>query len=138
MENTINELTNYLREVNTASIILRLTLATICAGIIGLERGRKKRPAGLRTHILVCIGATLIMITGQYMRDILHIQDDVSRMGAQVISGIGFLGAGTIIVVGRNEVKGLTTALVFGPVHVWDLPLELVFMKALLFHAFSY
>lgn len=58
MENTINELTNYLREVNTASIILRLTLATICAGIIGLERGRKKRPAGLRTHILVCIGAT--------------------------------------------------------------------------------
>ncbi|MBE6089600.1 MgtC/SapB family protein [Clostridium diolis] len=110
MENTINELTNYLREVNTASIILRLTLATICAGIIGLERGRKKRPAGLRTHILVCIGATLIMITGQYMRDILHIQDDVSRMGAQVISGIGFLGAGTIIVVGRNEVKGLTTA----------------------------
>ncbi len=110
MMNIINELTLYLRQINTASIILRLTLATVCAGIIGLERGRKKRPAGFRTHILVCIGATLIMITGQYMRDILHLGDDVSRMGAQVISGIGFLGAGTIIVVGRNQVKGLTTA----------------------------
>lgn len=138
MENTINELTNYLREVNTASIILRLTLATICAGIIGLERGRKKRPAGLRTHILVCIGATLIMITGQYMRDILHIQDDVSRMGAQVISGIGFLGAGTIIVVGRNEVKGLTTAAGLWACACMGLAIGIGFMKALLFHAFSY
>jgi putative Mg2+ transporter-C (MgtC) family protein len=110
MENTINNLVIYLREVNTASIILRLTLATICAGIIGAERGRKKRPAGFRTHILVCIGATLIMITSQYMTDILHLQGDAGRMGAQVISGIGFLGAGTIMVVGRNQVKGLTTA----------------------------
>lgn len=110
MTNTLQDLTIYLREINTASIILRLTLATICAGIIGAERGRKKRPAGFRTHILVCIGATLIMITSQYMTDILHLQGDASRMGAQVISGIGFLGAGTIIVVGRNEVKGLTTA----------------------------
>ncbi len=110
MENTINDISNYLREVNTVSIILRLALATICGGILGAERGRKNRPAGFRTHILVCIGATMVMITSQYMTDILKIATDASRMGAQVISGIGFLGAGTIIVVGRNEVKGLTTA----------------------------
>ena len=100
----------YLREVNTISIIIRLTLATICGGILGAERGRKKRPAGFRTHILVCIGAAMIMITSQYMSDILGMTGDASRMGAQVISGIGFLGAGTIMVVGKNEVKGLTTA----------------------------
>lgn len=106
----MNDLMLYLREVNIASIILRLTLATLCAGIIGAERGRKNRPAGFRTHILVCIGATLIMITSQYMRDVLHSTGDITRLGAQVISGIGFLGAGTIIVVGKNQVTGLTTA----------------------------
>ncbi|KFX56316.1 MgtC/SapB family protein [Clostridium botulinum] len=106
----MNDLMLYLREVNIASIILRLTLATLCAGIIGAERGRKNRPAGFRTHILVCIDATLIMITSQYMRDVLHSTGDITRLGAQVISGIGFLGAGTIIVVGKNQVTGLTTA----------------------------
>lgn len=110
MENTFTSVMNYLREINTVSIIVRLTLATICAGIIGAERGRKRRPAGFRTHILVCIGAAMIMITSQYMSDVLGMEGDASRMGAQVISGIGFLGAGTIIVVGRNQVKGLTTA----------------------------
>ncbi|CDM68039.1 MgtC/SapB transporter [Clostridium bornimense] len=100
----------YLREVNTISIILRLTLATLFAGIIGLERGQKKRPAGFRTHILVCIGATIIMITNQYIIDVMDMSSDPTRLGAQVISGIGFLGAGTIIVDRRNQVKGLTTA----------------------------
>ena len=110
IQNYFEELTLYLREINTISIIIRLTLATICGGILGAERGRKKRPAGFRTHILVCIGAAMIMITSQYMSDILGMTGDASRMGAQVISGIGFLGAGTIMVVGKNEVKGLTTA----------------------------
>lgn len=110
MITTIESISLYLREINTISIILRLTLATVCGGILGAERGRKKRPAGLRTHILVCIGSAMVMITSQYMTDILRISTDASRMGAQVISGIGFLGAGTIIVVGRNEIKGLTTA----------------------------
>ncbi|MDU1602035.1 MULTISPECIES: MgtC/SapB family protein [Clostridium] len=110
MINTYNDLMNYLRELNTVSIIVRLTLATICAGILGHERGKKKRPAGFRTHIVVCIGATMVMVTSQYMTDVLGITTDASRMGAQVISGIGFLGAGTIMVVGRNQVKGLTTA----------------------------
>ena len=110
MINTYNDFMNYLRELNTVSIIVRLTLATICAGILGHERGKKKRPAGFRTHIVVCIGATMVMVTSQYMTDVLGITTDASRMGAQVISGIGFLGAGTIMVVGRNQVKGLTTA----------------------------
>ena len=110
IQNYFEELTLYLREINTISIIIRLTLATICGGILGAERGRKKRPAGFRTHILVCIGAAMIMITSQYMSDILGMTGGASRMGAQVISGIGFLGAGTIMVVGKNEVKGLTTA----------------------------
>lgn len=110
MEDIIINISTYLREINTASIILRLTLATICGGILGAERGRKKRPAGLRTYILVCIGSAMVMITGQYMTDILRMNTDASRIGAQVISGIGFLGAGTIMVVGKNEVKGLTTA----------------------------
>ena len=100
----------YLRDVNTISIMLRMILAMLFAGLIGVERGRKRRPAGFRTHILVCVGATLIMITSQYMVDIMGIEMDISRMGAQVVSGIGFLGVGTIIVVGRNQVKGLTTA----------------------------
>ncbi len=110
MEDLFDKIMSYMREINIISIILRLLLATICGGILGAERGRKKRPAGFRTHILVCIGAALIMITSQYMSDILHMEGDASRMGAQVISGIGFLGAGTIMVVGKNQVKGLTTA----------------------------
>lgn len=104
------ELIEYLREINTVSIILRLSLATLFGGIIGFERGRKKRPAGLRTHILVCIGASLAMITNQYIVQILGMDGDPTRLGAQVISGIGFLGAGTILVTGKQQVKGLTTA----------------------------
>ena len=99
-----------LREINTVSIIVRLLLATVISGIIGVERGSKRRPACFRTHMLVGIGATMVMITAQYMVDIRGMSTDPSRLGAQVISGIGFLGAGTIIVIGRNQVKGLTTA----------------------------
>ncbi|MGB8455829.1 MAG: MgtC/SapB family protein [Anaerocolumna sp.] len=99
-----------LREINTLSIIIRLSLATICGGLIGYDRGRKKRPAGFRTHILVCIGSALVMITNQYIIDIMKYNSDPTRLGAQVISGIGFLGAGTILITGKQQVKGLTTA----------------------------
>ena len=91
------------------TIFLRLTLAMVCGGILGMERGKKNRPAGFRTYMLVCVGATLVMITNQYLIE-LYGTGDPARLGAQVISGIGFLGAGTIIVTGRNRVKGLTTA----------------------------
>jgi len=98
-----------LLELNVWSITARLLLSLLCGGLLGVERGRKRRPAGLRTYMLVCMGATLVMITNQYI-SILYPGTDPARMGAQVVSGIGFLGAGTIIVTGRNRVKGLTTA----------------------------
>ena len=104
------ELLNSLRGASLAGLAVKLTLAVIFGGIIGIERGRKRRPAGFRTHILVCVGATMAMCISRYCIDVLGITVDVSRLGAQVINGIGFLGAGTIIVTRRQEVKGLTTA----------------------------
>lgn len=106
----MNDWMSYLREVNTLSIIVRLSFICLFAGIVGIERGTKRRPAGFRTHMLVGMGATMVMITGQYMIEVRGFATDASRLGAQVVSGIGFLGAGTIIMVGRNQVKGLTTA----------------------------
>ncbi len=99
-----------LREINYLSIIVRLILAILCGGLIGYDRGKKRRPAGFRTHILVCIGSALVMITNQYIIDVMHYSADPTRLGAQVISGIGFLGAGTILITGKQQVKGLTTA----------------------------
>lgn len=106
---SFSEIMNYLKEPNLASSLFRLTLATVCGGLIGIERIRKRRPAGFRTHTLVCIGAALTMIISQYLWSRGQ-TTDLSRLGAQVINGIGFLGAGTIIVTGRQQVKGLTTA----------------------------
>lgn len=100
---------DYLRNVNMPAIILRILLAMLAGGILGSERGRKQRPAGLRTYMLVCLGSTLVMMTNQYVCNYFGTGDPV-RMGAQVISGIGFLGAGTIITTGRNQIKGITTA----------------------------
>ena len=111
---------NFLRELNMISVVLRLALAMFLGGLIGLERGRKRRAAGFRTYMLVSLGAALTMLLGQYNYVMLEqewaalavelgIKTDVSRIGAQVINGIGFLGAGTIIVTKRQEVKGLTS-----------------------------
>ncbi|MBR4291408.1 MAG: MgtC/SapB family protein [Oscillospiraceae bacterium] len=97
------------REVTYLAIAVRIAVAVILGGIIGLERGLKNRPAGLRTYMLVCVGACLIMVTNQYIYQAFGTGDPV-RMGAQVVSGIGFLGAGTIVVTKRNQIKGLTTA----------------------------
>ncbi len=99
----------YLREINMVSILVRIVLAILIGGILGLEREQKNRPAGFRTYILVCLGAALVMMTNQYVYSRYELGDPV-RMGAQVISGIGFLGAGTIIVTGRNKITGITTA----------------------------
>ena len=97
------------REVTCIAIAVRIAVAVVLGGIIGLERGLKNRPAGLRTYMLVCVGACLIMVTNQYIYQAFGTGDPV-RMGAQVVSGIGFLGAGTIIVTKRNQITGLTTA----------------------------
>lgn len=98
-----------LREVTYLAVALRIICAVIIGGLLGLERELKNRAAGLRTYMLVCTGACLIMLTNQYIFQYFGTGDPV-RMGAQVISGIGFLGAGTIIVTRRNQIKGLTTA----------------------------
>ena len=98
-----------LREVTYLAVILRIVIAVIFGGIIGLERGLKNRPAGMRTYMLVCVGACLIMLTNQYLFQVTNAGDPM-RLGAQVVSGIGFLGAGTIIVTKHNQIKGLTTA----------------------------
>lgn len=107
----LSEINNYLHGNNIIAITFKIILAMIAGGILGLEREFKNRPAGLRTFMLVCIGSTLVMLTNQYVLETYtHLNMDPTRMGAQVISGIGFLGVGTIIVTRRNHVKGLTTA----------------------------
>jgi len=98
-----------IREVTLLAVFLRIFASVIVGGLIGLERGMKHRPAGLRTYMVVCLGACLVMLTNQYIFQIYGTGDPV-RMGAQVVSGIGFLGAGTIVVTRRNQIKGLTTA----------------------------
>lgn len=103
-------ITNFLRDFNCITIALRLLLAIIAGGIIGNERGKHGSAAGLRTHILVCIGAAMTALTGYYIFDTLNISGDITRLAAQVVSGIGFLGAGMIIVKNGNVVIGLTTA----------------------------
>lgn len=102
------------------SVIARLSLAALFGGLLGLERERKNRPAGLRTYLIVCVGAALTVLLSEYEQWMLStrwadaagsaVQIDISRLGAQVINGIGFLGAGTILVSSRKKVRGLTTA----------------------------
>lgn len=106
------EFLDFLRGENltTLSIVIRLFLAVLCGGVIGLERERKRRPAGFRTHILICLGAAMATLTSQYLILELGFAADPARLGAQVIAGIGFIGAGAIIVTRRRQVKGLTTA----------------------------
>lgn len=98
-----------LREITYLSVALRITAAFLMGGILGWERERRSRAAGLRTYMLVCVGACIIMLTNQYIYQFFKTGDPV-RMGAQVVSGIGFLGAGTIVVTKQNQIKGLTTA----------------------------
>ena len=98
-----------IRELTLASILVRILVSIFLGGIIGLERGMKNRPAGLRTYMLVCLGSCVVMLINQYTAQVFGTGDPV-RLGAQVISGIGFLGAGTIVVTSHNQIKGLTTA----------------------------
>ena len=103
------------------TMMLRILLAVLCGGLIGLERERKNRPAGFRTYMLTALGATLTVLLSLQLDQMLHgpwralaesigATQDVSRFGAEAAKGIGFLGAGTIIITARQQVKGLTTA----------------------------
>lgn len=101
---------DFLREISSLSVFVRLFLALLCGGLIGIEREHKRRPAGFRTHILICLGAAMTTMTSEFLLTEMHLYTDIARLGAQVIAGIGFIGAGTIIVTKRRQVKGLTTA----------------------------
>ena len=95
-------------------MLIRLLLASLFGALIGLERERKDWAAGMRTHMMVCVGASLIMMVSAYgFADVLgtdHVALDPSRIAAQVISGIGFIGAGTILFLKQGTIRGLTTA----------------------------
>lgn len=100
------------RDLSLMSVCLRLILAALFGGIIGLERGRHGSSAGLRTHILVCLGGALASLLGLYSAEVLGYGGEPLRVAAQVVSGIGFLGAGMIIVKNENVIVGLTTAAI--------------------------
>jgi len=105
----VMDVSGYLEDLNLTSIVIRILLSMVCGGVIGIERGKAHQPAGMRTYMLVCMGAAMVMLTGQYMY--IHFQTgDPARLGAQVVSGIGFLGAGSIIIAGNTRIRGLTTA----------------------------
>ena len=112
---------SYLRELNIVTMMLRILLAVLCGGLIGLERERKNRPAGFRTYMLTALGATLTVLLSLQLDQMLHgpwralaqsigATQDVSRFGAEAATAIGLRGAGTIIITARQQVKGLTTA----------------------------
>ncbi len=100
----------FLRDFNFWTVLLRLALAFICGGIIGTDRELKGRSAGIRTHILVCLGSVMATMTGFFAMNVFSLSSDPLRVAAQVISGIGFLGVGTILVTGSSHIRGLTTA----------------------------
>ena len=103
-------------ELTSLDLLIRIFVAVLIGCVVGTEREYKNRPAGLRTHVLVCLGACMIALAeGLFTANIdtttsSNVTYNFGRLCAQVISGIGFLGAGTIIVTRRNQVKGLTTA----------------------------
>ena len=117
-----------LREITYLSIAIRITLAALMGGIFGLEREMRSRAAGLRTYMLVCVGSCIIMLTNQYIFQVLTVGDPV-RMGAQVVSGIGFLGAGTIVVTRNSKIRGLTTAAGLWAVAAMGLALGIGFYE---------
>ncbi len=106
------EFLDFLRtsDLDWISVTVRLVLAVLLGGFIGIERERKGRAAGFRTHILICLGAAMTTLTSQYIVFELGVATDLTRLGAQVIAGVGFIGAGTVMVIKRREIKGITTA----------------------------
>lgn len=110
MMETVKAVFEFLRDFNIATIAIRLVLAMIFGGVIGIERGKQGRAAGMRTHILVCLGAALATMIGLFTTEVMGYSNDPLRIAAQVVSGIGFLGVGTILLKGRFQITGLTTA----------------------------
>lgn len=126
---------NYIQNFNIVSILIRVFMAILLGGLVGLERSKSGRAAGLRTHILVCLGATIAAMTGLHI-DNMSGSGDVSRIAAQVISGIGFLGAGTILVKNKSTVTGLTTAACVWAVGTIGVAIGYGFYEAAILGAF--
>ena len=106
---TLMAILPFLRDLSPLTLILRFMTACVCGGVVGYSRGKYHRPAGIRTHVLVCLGAASTVLMSQFCIEILGVPGDTMRVPAQVVSGIGFLGAGSIM-KNRNHVTGLTTA----------------------------
>lgn len=108
--NSLKSIMDFLSDINICSVAVRIFLATFMGGCIGMNRFRHGRAAGARTHILVCLGAAITTLLGFYTAANLGFPNDPLRLGAQVVSGIGFLGVGTIMIRNHSQVTGLTTA----------------------------
>lgn len=106
----LTAITEFFEEMTLFSVIARLILAAAMGSLVGMERAHKRYAAGIRTFALVCLGASLATVTSLYLTFVGSGEVDVARIPAQILCGIGFLGAGTIIVTDRKQVKGLTTA----------------------------
>ena len=124
---------DYLQEINYASILIRIVLAVVFGGIIGFERGRHGSQAGMRTHILVCLGGMLTALVGVYCNQVLGYANDPLRIAAQVVSGIGFLGAGMIIVKSDKMITGLTTAAIMWTTAIIGISLGIGFYSGAFF-----
>lgn len=101
---------NGLRDLNLLTVVLRIILACFCGALVGIERSYSNRAAGFRTHMLVCVAASIAALTGIYLYIYMGIPTDPTRLPAQIISGLGFIGGGTIFVTSKKTVVGLTTA----------------------------
>ncbi len=101
---------NGLRDLNFFTVLIRVFLACICGALVGMERSYNNRAAGFRTHMLVCIAASIAAMTGLYLYTGMGVPTDPTRLPAQIISGLGFIGGGTIFVTNKKTVVGLTTA----------------------------
>ena len=106
----LSEVQGFFEEMSLLSVTVRLILATMLGSIVGIERANKRYAAGIRTFALVCLGSALATVTGLYFAAMSDGAADISRIPSQLLCGIGFLGAGTIIVTDRRQIKGLTTA----------------------------
>ena len=127
---TINE---FSADFGLLSIGLRVALAVLFGGIIGIERGRHGSQAGMRTHILVCLGGMLTALLGVYAVEVLGYDSDPLRVSAQVVSGIGFLGAGMIIIKSDKMITGLTTAAIMWTTAVIGIAVGIGFYVGALF-----
>ena len=118
------------RDFTLASVALRMLLTVLCGGLIGIERAFKRRSAGFRTHILICLGAAMTTMTSLYLVLVMHYYTDLARLGAQVIAGIGFIASGRDQAVFTTQIDMRDNTIVLGGVEV-DEPEGIPFISRL-------